>query len=588
MSQAVHPTSDAVRGIQITLMTLRLLRVTFLEKDMVLARMMKFANNLTEWARYSRYSHLLGIAQLMWFVLLIAHYFACFGHVVSHDHNSTTVNVGEKYIADYYYAISLIQGQGNLGGTWGENLYSSVVIIAGSVILAIVFGNVAMLVSNFNANTTNYHRKMEAVYETMAKMDLPLRLRDRVNQYYKHVWLEYEALDGNLGKFQQELTHTLGIEVGLYKHMDLVVKVPFWKDCTPDFLTQIVLNLDVRVYMPDDYVVRRREIGSEMMMLNRGYCKLSKPSVQCEAEEGDNTLSSAPKTVFSSRDLGLTGEMEFHQLSDDEEEDSGDDDVSSDDEEQGLFGTGMFGASTDSRRFSGNAFGLSDDQINDFTDVRRFQNTHSRRPSYPNGLGTKKSKKYREYLHPGHAFGEMSLLMNYKRTANIRAITFVEMCVLSRKQFQRIISRYPEDRRRVLTAMLESCIEKKVIPFPWENIVEAVSAKRRSSGKTDISRASVIATMTAKEAACTLVEAIDISAPDETIKYGFQSFDEGFIEDSSLRQANAADVKISDTLLRRRSSVHSLKNISARNAITEVTGGSVSEETSPSTGTESE
>ncbi|KAE9059463.1 hypothetical protein PF010_g30607, partial [Phytophthora fragariae] len=415
-----------------------------------------------------------------------------------------------------------------------------------------------MLVSNFNANTTNYHRKMEAVYETMAKMDLPLRLRDRVNQYYKHVWLEYEALDGNLGKFQKELTHTLGIEVGLYKHMDLVVKVPFWKDCTPDFLTQIVLNLDVRVYMPDDYVVRRREIGSEMMMINRGYCKLSKP------------------------------EMEFHQLSDDEEDDSGADDVSSDDEEQGLFGTGMFGASTDSRRFSGNAFGLSDDQINDFTDVRRFQNTHSRRPSYPNGLGTKKSKKYREYLHPGRAFGEMSLLMNYKRTANIRAITFVEMCVLSRKQFQRIISRHPEDRRHVLIAMLESCIEKKVIPFSWENIVEAVSAKRRSSGKTDISRASVIATMTAKEAACTLVEAIDISAPDETIKYGFQSFDEGFIEDSSLRQANAADVKISDTLLRRRSSVHSLKNISARNAITEVTGGSVSEETSRSTGTESE
>ncbi|EGZ17657.1 hypothetical protein PHYSODRAFT_499566, partial [Phytophthora sojae] len=369
---------------------------------------MKIASNLTEWARYSRYSHLLGIAQLMWFVLLIAHYMACFWHVVSRDHKLNYSTVGEQYIADYYYAISLIQGQGNSGGTWAENLYSSVVIITGSVILAIVFGNVAMLVSNFNANTTNYHRKMEAVYETMAKMDLPLRLRDRVNEYYKHVWLEYEALDGNVSKFQQELTHTLGIEVGLYKHMDLLVKAPFWKDCTPDFLTQIVLNLDVRVYMPDDYVVRRREIGNEMMMINRGYCKLSKPS---------------------------------------------------DDEEQGFFGTGTFGASGDSRRFSGSAFGIPDDQMSDFTDVRRFQNAHTRCPSSPNGTEAKKSKKYREYLHPGHAFGEMSLLMNYKRTANIRAITFVEMCVLGREQFQKIISRYPEDRRRVLTAMLESCIE---------------------------------------------------------------------------------------------------------------------------------
>ncbi|KAG6609118.1 cAMP-dependent protein kinase catalytic subunit alpha [Phytophthora cinnamomi] len=301
-------------------------------------------------------------------------------------------------------------------------------------------------------------------------------------------------------------------------------------------------------------------------------------------EEGDNMLSSIHNTMFSTHDLDLASEMDYHQLSEDEDEDDSGDDESSDDEEQGFFGTGMFGASADSRRLSGNAFGLPDDEMNNFTDVRRFQNAHSRRPSYPTGTGAKKSKKYREYLHPGQAFGEMSLLMNYKRTANIRAITFVEMCVLGRKQFQQIISRYPEDRRRVLTAMLESCIEKKVIPFPWENIIEAVSAKRRSSGKKDISRANVIATMTAKEAARILVEAIDINAPDETIKYGFQSFDEGFIEDSSLRQANAADVKISDTLQRRRSSIRSLKSLSARTAMPDITDNDLSEETSRSSG----
>ncbi|EGZ16394.1 hypothetical protein PHYSODRAFT_316353 [Phytophthora sojae] len=318
---------------------------------------MRVANHIAEWLRYSRYSHLLGIAQLMWLVLLIAHYMACFWHVVTTESNananangalSQKQSVLEQYVADYYYAVSLIQGQGGSFGTWGENLYSSVAIIVGSVILAIVFGNVAMLVSNFNANTTNYHRKMEA-------------LRERVNEYYTHVWLEYEALDGNINKFQQELTHTLRIEIGLYKFMNLVVKIPFWEDCTPDFLTQIVLSLGVRVYMPDDYVVRRREIGSEMMMINLGYCKLSKP-------------------------------------------------------------------------------------------MKHNEDKPSRGPTF------------RVYLNPGTAFGEMSLLMNYKRQANVRPVTFVEMCVLDRCTFQRIISRYPEDRRRVLTRMLQSCIEKKEIP----------------------------------------------------------------------------------------------------------------------------
>ncbi|KAG6614939.1 Voltage-gated Ion Channel (VIC) Superfamily [Phytophthora cinnamomi] len=401
-----------------------------------------------------------------------------------------------------------------------------------------------MLVSNFNANTTNYHRKMEAVYETMEKMDLPLRLRDRVNEYYKHVWVEYEALDGNINKFQQELTHTLGIEIGLYKHMNLVIMVPFWKDCTPDFLTQIVLNLDVRVYMPDDYVVRRRETGSEMMMINRGYCKLTKPSADSQEENANAD--------------GQADRVEVYELTDGEDDCS--DDMSSDDDEQEIFGGGMFGASINSSRFTGDVIG----QASDFTDVRRFKNAHGRRPSYPEGTEAKKSKRYREYLHPGQAFGEMSLLMNYKRTANIRAITFVEMCVLSRKDFQNIISRYPEDRRRVLTAMLESCIDKDVIPFPWESIIEAVSQKRRHNGKKNVSRATVIATMTSAEAARILVEAIDINVPDESIKYGFQNFDQEFVEDSSLSYADSTDAKISDTLSRRGSSLRSGRGLSSQ------------------------
>ncbi|GMF31192.1 unnamed protein product [Phytophthora fragariaefolia] len=246
--------------------------------------------------------------------------------------------------------------------------------------------------------------------------------------------------------------------------------------------------------------------------------------------------------MFSSHDFDLASEIEHRQMSENEEDDS-DNEVSSDDEEQGFFGSGMFGSSVDSRQHSGYAFGLSGDQASNFTDVHRFHKAHARRPSYPNGVGAKKPNKYR------------------------------------------IISRYPEDRRRGLTAMLESCIEKKVIPLPWEKLIEEESAKRRGRGKKDISRANVIATMTAKEAARILVE---INASDETIKYGFQSFGEGFIEDSSLCQANEADAKISETLQRRRSSIRSMKNISTPSTMTKSTDGTVPSERNSSTDTNSE
>ncbi|GMF25816.1 unnamed protein product [Phytophthora lilii] len=90
------------------------------------------------------------------------------------------------------------------------------------------------------------------------------------------MWSEYRSLDG-IVKFQRELAHTLGLELGLYKYMNLVVKIPFWESCSPDFATQIILNLAVRVYLPDDYVVRKGDSGDEMLMINRGVCELSDP-----------------------------------------------------------------------------------------------------------------------------------------------------------------------------------------------------------------------------------------------------------------------------------------------------------------------
>jgi hypothetical protein len=200
-----------------TLMILRMLRIIFGDKGLLPRYALQHNKTVSAWFLYSRYSHLLGIVKLLWIILLFGHYMACLWHTVSAQHSSNSCGIGEKYMADFYYSVQLIQGQGGVTGTWQENFLSAVVILTGSVILAVVFGNVAMLVSNFNANTTKYHQKMEGVFATMGKMGLPLQLRERVHQYYTHVWTEYESLDGDIVKFQRELAHTLGLEVGLYK-----------------------------------------------------------------------------------------------------------------------------------------------------------------------------------------------------------------------------------------------------------------------------------------------------------------------------------------------------------------------------------
>ncbi|EGZ16418.1 hypothetical protein PHYSODRAFT_505128, partial [Phytophthora sojae] len=372
---------------------------------------------MVAWLRYSRFSHLLGIAQLMWLVLLIAHYMACLWHIVSESHASQSRPIIEKYVADYYYAVSLIQGQGNVVGSTDENLFSTVAILVGSVILAIVFGNVAMLVSNFNASTTNYHRKMEAVFATMDKMHLPDKLRDRIHQYYTHVWTEYECLDGDIVKFQRELTHTLGLEVGLYKYMNLVTEIPFWKDCSPDFATQIILNLAVRVYLPDDYVVRKGETCDEMFMINRGICALSSTG---------STRFTGPESSRLAFNNQVRGSAKF-KLQSDSKSTSAEDSSSQVRPQQ--------------YRLPGGALKPSTSMTTDRS-VENAENCET------------------QLMYPGETTGEMGLIMNHMQAGSIRAVTYVEMCILDRATFQRLISRYPKDRRTVLTHLFHDSIEK--------------------------------------------------------------------------------------------------------------------------------
>ncbi|KAJ8574621.1 hypothetical protein ON010_g4590 [Phytophthora cinnamomi] len=236
-------------------------------------------NNIWAWILYSRFSHLLGIAGIVTMLITVAHYIACIWTVLlREDGNPSEINPSwhDQYTASFYAALLLLQGEGVSTDTSGQNIFASLSVLVGSIMLAVVFGHVAVLVANFNANSTSYQHKMEEVIAMTAKLQLPLSLRERIHEYYEHLWHEYECLDGDIVHFSKELSHTLGLEVVLFKYMELVMHIPFWKDCTPDFQKQLMLRLDVRVYLPNDFIMRQGEVDDEFYMVNRGYCELSR------------------------------------------------------------------------------------------------------------------------------------------------------------------------------------------------------------------------------------------------------------------------------------------------------------------------
>ncbi|RLN70685.1 hypothetical protein BBJ28_00018827, partial [Nothophytophthora sp. Chile5] len=296
---------------------------------------------------------------------------------------------------------------------------------------------------------------------------------------------------GDVVKFQRELTHSLSLEVGLYKYMNLVTEIPFWKDCSPDFATQIILNLAVRVYLPDDYVVRKGETGEEMFMVNRGICALSYSQDSESANEADNGEGVAEfGGVEFDSSLGFSNEPLGSKFS---------------------FRAESWVSSMDTERASQ----VCPQQYK--PSGGGFKASMTARSSDPS-----ERRNEMQFLFPGQTCGEMSLLMNHDQPMGIRAVTYVEMCILDRATFQRLLSRYPKDRRTVLLHLLHDCIEKGQFPFAWEEICGVVLSQRQRTGDPKTTLADVNATITSTEAVEALVERLDVDVPDETIKCGFQ------------------------------------------------------------------
>lgn len=432
----MHVFMDGVFRIQRLAHVVRILRLIW----MVHAG--SSGKSIWAWLIYSRYSHLVRIFWIILLIVLLAHYMACCWKLLEDPdtiiNDAATQTSAEQYASNFYDALQLLQGQGLTMTTIGQSVFASLAVLLGSIVFAIVFGNVAMLVSNFNANSTNYQCKMESVFAITNKLQLPTLLRERIHQYYEHLWREYESLDGEIVKFTKDLTHNLALEVVLFKYMDLVINVPFWRDCTPDFQKQIALSLQVRVYLPDDFIMRRGEVGDEFYMINRGSCELSTGADSFEQATAPlNPRSRGSNTRQSSNASRYANSAYYDQTPNEQQHKDGD------------------------------------------TEVNKWSRLKNERADGHDGETRKKTSQYTRLLVRGQTFGEIALLMNYQRTANVRAVTYVEMCVLSRADFQTILTRYPDDRKHVLSTILITCMESnetRQVYCPLKAIVKLVFA----------------------------------------------------------------------------------------------------------------
>ena len=101
--------------------------------------------------------------QLLGFLLLLVHWVGCIWYILvrnshwvppkdldSGETNFYKVSLGYQYSYVFYYAILLLVGNESAPVTMTQTIFSSLVVIMGSIITAFIFGNMAALMAAMN------------------------------------------------------------------------------------------------------------------------------------------------------------------------------------------------------------------------------------------------------------------------------------------------------------------------------------------------------------------------------------------------------------------------------------------------------
>ena len=269
-----------------------------------IGRVLKFLENF-------EFASLWRIIRLLLSFLLVSHWFGCALYFVSETvesdpFESFTFNSGisqrfhqgesfwNSYITVFYSAFLLILGEGLDFHTPELRAYAIFVMFFGAVLNSVLFGQMALLLQNLNRSGNMFQAKLDAVNDFMRHSHLPTDLKDRIHQYIEYKWHASRSIDRE--KFLKDLSYPLFKEVNLMLHGHLINSVPLFKNIDADCLVMLTCSLKPIVFLPNDFIIREGQLGSQMYFLRNGHCKVTqdgnvdqngKPTIIAKLHSGD-------------------------------------------------------------------------------------------------------------------------------------------------------------------------------------------------------------------------------------------------------------------------------------------------------------
>ena len=146
-------------------------------------------------------------------------------------------------------------------------------VISGSwVLFSSMIAYMSNLILESDVNWTEHKKKVETIKSYMRHRKIPKGLQARIEEYLDYLWTTQKGLDET--DIMSLLPTTLQQQVSLFCNSRIISTVPLFKGVSSAVSAAIVMQLQPRIFVPDDLIVQRGAWGDEMFLIYRGVVKL--------------------------------------------------------------------------------------------------------------------------------------------------------------------------------------------------------------------------------------------------------------------------------------------------------------------------
>ncbi|XP_050395780.1 cyclic nucleotide-gated cation channel beta-3 isoform X2 [Patella vulgata] len=220
-------------------------------------------------------AHTIRIIKTMTYMLFLIHIETC-GYYAASVYEGLAVNrwvydgTGNAYIRCFYLATKTATSIGNNPKPTNEleYLFMTLYWLSGVFVFALLIGQIRDIVEAAGHVKDKYQKKMDAVSWYMSSINLPKTIQDRVREWFLYNWEQQKTLDER--SLLEALPKKLQADMAISVHFNTLSKVQLFQDCDKNLLYDLVLKMKGCLFLPQDYICRKGEVGKEMYIVSQG------------------------------------------------------------------------------------------------------------------------------------------------------------------------------------------------------------------------------------------------------------------------------------------------------------------------------